>query len=118
MTYLRLMGWRATKRRILSELYPSRSRDYEAWLVLGDADVLANHALYMVAVELNEHPDADLVYSDEDGIDEGGRRHDPRFKPDWNLDLFCARNMIGRLAVYRVQTVHEAGGLWRRGGNL
>jgi len=184
VTYLRLMGWRATKRRILSELYPSRSKDYESWLarygtltgdeisaigthiaalawrprisivmhahntpagnlrssldsvidqcypdwelcvvddgsttpdvaevlkeytqregrirttarpqrggaalagntalemvtgdfvaVLGDADVLARHALYMVAVELNEHPETDIVYSDEDEIDAGG----------------------------------------------
>ncbi len=31
-TYLRLMGWRATKRRILSELYPARSNDYQSWL--------------------------------------------------------------------------------------
>ena len=30
------------------------------------------------------HPDADLVYSDEDKIDAAGRRYDPQFKPDWS----------------------------------
>jgi glycosyltransferase involved in cell wall biosynthesis len=62
-------------------------------------DELPEHALYMVAAELNVHPDADLIFSDEDKIDEKGRRYDPYFKPDWNPALFLAPNCIIHLTV-------------------
>ena len=51
-----------------------------------------SHALLAVVHELNRHPDADIIYSDEDEIDESGRRYDPYFKPDWNPELFCGQN--------------------------
>lgn len=74
-------------------------------------DELCEHALYLVAVELNTHPDADLLYSDEDKIDQAGRCYDPYFKPDWNPELFLAQNFICHLAVYRTCIVRELGGL-------
>src|SRR5690606_33185372 len=43
-------------------------------------DVLAPHALYYLAKAVNERPDAELIYSDEDKIDGAGRRHQPYFK--------------------------------------
>ena len=73
-------------------------------------DELPAHALYMLAVELNDHPNADIIYSDEDKIDSAGRRHDPHFKTDWNIDLFYAQNMIAHLGVYRTTLVRAAGG--------
>jgi GT2 family glycosyltransferase len=42
--------------------------------LLDHDDRLAPHALYEVALLLNQHPDADIVYSDEDKIDAGNRR--------------------------------------------
>jgi hypothetical protein len=51
-----------------------------------------------------------LVYSDEDKIDEEGRRHEPYFKPDWLPDLFHAQNFISHLTVYRASLVREVGG--------
>jgi len=77
-------------------------------------DELTPHALYRVAVEINRHPDLDLLYSDEDKIDEDGRRHDPFFKPDWDLDRLCGQNMVNHLAVYRRALIQEIGGF--RGG--
>ncbi len=74
-------------------------------------DELSEHALYMVAVELNTFRDTDLIYSDEDKIDEKGRRYNPYFKPDWNPALFSAQNFICHLAVYRARIVRELGGL-------
>jgi GT2 family glycosyltransferase len=65
----------------------------------------------MVAAELAEHPDAALIYSDEDKIDESGRRHGPYFKPDWNPDLFLAQNLVTHLCVCRTDLVRELGGL-------
>jgi glycosyltransferase involved in cell wall biosynthesis len=81
------------------------------YLVLMDHDdVLPAHALYMVADELNRHPDADLIYTDEDKIDDENRRHDPHFKTDWNQELFYSQNIIAHMGVYRTSLVREIGG--------
>ena len=85
------------------------------WVALLDHDdELAEHALYMVAVELNTHPDAAIVYSDEDNITEQGVRREPYFKPDWNPDLFLSQNMVSHLGVYRTELLRAVGG-FRRG---
>jgi len=73
-------------------------------------DELPRHALYVVAEELNAHPDADLIYSDEDKIDDRGVRYEPYFKSDFNPDLFLSQNFISHLGVYRTSLVHELGG--------
>jgi len=67
-------------------------------------------ALYLVACEINHFPDANIIYSDEDKIDESGRRFGPYFKSDWNPDLFHAQNMVSHLGVYRSSLVRELGG--------
>ena len=64
-------------------------------------DELPEHALYMVAATLHEHPDADIIYSDEDKIDANGVRQTPYFKPDWNPELFYSQNYVSHLGVYR-----------------
>jgi GT2 family glycosyltransferase len=77
--------------------------------LLDHDDQLSEHALYMVAVELNAYRDADLIYSDEDKINEKGRRYDPYFKPDWNPALFLAQNYLCHLLVCRTRLVRELG---------
>jgi len=79
-------------------------------VLLDHDDVLPRHALAAVAYELNRHPDADLVYSDEDKMDESGRRFAPYFKSDWNPELFYGQNMISHLGVYRREIVLRIGG--------
>ena len=78
--------------------------------LLDHDDELAAHALSAVALELNLHPDADLIYSDEDKIDEEGRRFDAYFKPDWNPELLTGQNYISHLGVYRADRLRQAGG--------
>jgi GT2 family glycosyltransferase/glycosyltransferase involved in cell wall biosynthesis len=78
--------------------------------LLDHDDELRPHALACVALELDAHPTADLVYSDEDKIDENGHRYDHYFKPDWNPDLFLVQNYISHLGVYRTLLVREVGG--------
>jgi glycosyltransferase involved in cell wall biosynthesis len=78
--------------------------------LLDNDDEIRAHALACVALELNAHPDADLIYSDEDKIDENGDRYDHYFKPDWNPDLFNVQNFISHLGVYRTLLVREIGG--------
>lgn len=78
--------------------------------LLDHDDELTIHALYMVAVELNEHPGTDILYSDEDKIDANGHRSGPYFKTDWDPDLFYCHNMVSHLGVYRTALVQDLGG--------
>ncbi|MGK5085599.1 glycosyltransferase family 2 protein [Bdellovibrionota bacterium FG-1] len=78
--------------------------------LLDHDDELTEHALYMMAEELNTHPDADILYSDEDKLDPQGQPTDPYFKSDWNPDLFYCQNMISHLGVYRAALVKSVGG--------
>lgn len=82
--------------------------------LLDHDDELAPHALYMVAVEVNRHPTVDIIYSDEDKIDDQGRRFQPLFKPDWNPDLFYSQNYVSHLGVYRTTLLRGVGG-FRKG---
>lgn len=77
---------------------------------LDDDDELAEHALYWAAREINSRPDIDILYSDEDKIDEYGQRFDPHFKPDFNLELFLGQNYLNHLTVLRRQLVSTIGG--------
>lgn len=78
--------------------------------LLDHDDELPAQALYVVVAALNDKPGLDLIYSDEDKIDENGRRFDPYFKPDWNPDLLGAQNMISHLGVYRSGVLRAIGG--------
>jgi len=78
--------------------------------LLDHDDELPSHALYLVAKEIEAHPDADIVYSDEDKIDEAGNRYDPHFKSDVNPELLYSQNYISHLGVYRRSLVETVGG--------
>jgi GT2 family glycosyltransferase len=78
---------------------------------LGPHDMLARHALFSLARALQARPEALLVYSDEDKLDELGRRCEPYFKPDFARDLLYSQNYVAHLAVYRRKLVETVGGL-------
>jgi len=78
--------------------------------LLDHDDELAPGALAEVVLCLNAHPGTDLVFSDEDKIDEDGRRFDPYFKPNFLPDLLLGQNCISHLSVYRTASVHAVGG--------
>ncbi len=78
--------------------------------LLDHDDELAEHALYYVAREINNFPEAGMIYSDEDLIDEKGKRYAPKFKPDWSRDLFYSLNLITHLSVYRASVLQKIGG--------
>ena len=73
-------------------------------------DLLSPVALSCIALEINRFPEAELIYSDEDKIDEQGNRFDPHFKPDWNPDLLTTQNYISHLSVYKTTTIKAQGG--------
>lgn len=78
--------------------------------LLDHDDMLAPQALYCVVDALNENPKAQLIYSDEDKLDEGGQRFGPHFKSDWNPDLLLSHNYITHLSVYAKELVQTLGG--------
>jgi len=81
------------------------------WCALLDHDdAFAENALALVALEIAQHPDAGLIYSDEDKVDEKGARSNPFFKPDWNPELFLGQNYINHLGCYRADLLDEIGG--------
>ncbi len=73
-------------------------------------DILTPDALYENVRLLNGNRDADMIYSDEDKVDDRGRRSNPYFKPDWAPDSFLSRNYVSHLGVYRRSLVSEVGG--------
>ncbi|MEJ2609698.1 MAG: glycosyltransferase [Candidatus Thiodiazotropha sp.] len=74
-------------------------------------DVLAPYALFFVAQEIVLHPNASLIYSDEDKINSEGIRYDHYFKPDFNPDLMRSHNMICHFGVYRRTLLEKIGGI-------
>jgi len=78
--------------------------------LLDHDDELSEHALYMAALAVNTSPSLNLIYSDEDKIDERGRRFAPYFKPDWNPELLMGQNTVSHLGIYRTELVLSLGG--------
>lgn len=75
-------------------------------------DTIEPDALYEFAKKLNENPELDFIYSDEDKLTEDGKlRHMPFFKPDWSPDLFLNMMYTNHLATYRTSIVKAVGGL-------
>ncbi|HEV2018294.1 MAG TPA: glycosyltransferase [Gemmatimonadaceae bacterium] len=78
--------------------------------LLDQDDELTPDALYHIGEVLNQRPDVDILYSDEDKIDESGQRFDPYFKPDWSPELLLTNMYVSHLTAYRRSLVAELGG--------
>jgi GT2 family glycosyltransferase len=78
--------------------------------LLDHDDELTPDALFEIARFLNEHRDADMIYSDEDKLDAAGARCDPYFKPDWSPEHFLSTMYTCHLMVVRTRMLEEAGG--------
>ena len=75
-------------------------------------DILSPHALNEVAAVITENEDVDIIYSDEDKIDDTGTwRHSPFFKPDWSPHLLLYTNYLNHLTVIKRTLVNKEGGL-------
>lgn len=72
-----------------------------AWVAFMDQDdLLAPDALAQIADMIATRPEARLIFSDEDKVDEYGRRSAPYFKPEAVRELLLGQNVISHLAVY------------------
>jgi glycosyltransferase involved in cell wall biosynthesis len=74
-------------------------------------DELWPNALFEIVKLLNEHSDADFIYTDEDKIDETSTQHFHEFfKPDWNLELLRSINYMTHFSVIRKSLIDKVGG--------
>lgn len=78
--------------------------------LMDNDDILTRDALFQVVKLLNEHPDTQLIYSDEDKIDANGKVFFPMFKPGWSPEFFRSLNLLTHLCVYRTARLREIGG--------
>jgi len=95
----------------------SRATNSAAALATGDFlvfvdqdDELAPDALGEIALALADDPEADLLYTDDDKIDDAGRRYSPQFKPDWSPELLLSYMYIGHALVVRRALFESLGG--------
>jgi GT2 family glycosyltransferase len=80
------------------------------WIIFLDHDdVLEPDALFHIAKLLQNHPEVDLIYSDEDKLGDNGFEA-PLFKPDWSPDFFLSCNYLGHLTAVRRDVLQKTGG--------
>ena len=79
--------------------------------LLDHDDLLAPNALYEIVKILQDHLQADALYTDEDKVTTELDEHfQPHLKPDFNLDLLRSNNYICHFFVVRKSIVEKAGG--------
>ncbi|MEE0592047.1 MAG: glycosyltransferase, partial [Eggerthella lenta] len=72
-------------------------------------DVLEPNALEAYVQAIAEHPDAGLLYCDEDSFEVGGAFRNPVFKTDFNRDLLYSHNCITHWLMVRKDVLAETG---------
>jgi len=78
--------------------------------LLDHDDLLTPDALYEVVLMLNRHPEADMIYSDEDKLSAENELIAPYFKPEWSPESFLSRMYTCHLGTYRRSIIQEIGG--------
>jgi GT2 family glycosyltransferase len=73
--------------------------------------LLSERALYEMAAEIVAHPDADILFSDEDSVDKAGHRHQPIMKTGWNPEMMLSHDVVGNLKVLRRSLIESIGGV-------
>jgi len=96
--------------RASNEALEMVSRKSEFIAFMDSDDVLHPMALFEVVKFLNLHPDAEVIYTDEDKLTIDDLRRRPEFKPDWSADLFLTYNYINHLTVCKKKLIEDTGG--------
>ena len=78
--------------------------------LLDHDDLLQKDALKTVALYIQQSPCVNILYSDEDKVNEQGSFEQPHYKPKWNPDLLYSHNYICHLGVYRRSLLEKTGG--------
>lgn len=72
-------------------------------------DCLPPFALYEIIKTINENPEVEFIYTDEDKIDEGQNRFEPHFKPDFSYQTLECHNYITHLVVVKRSLIEKIG---------
>ena len=78
--------------------------------LLDHDDLLTVNALLEVVTLINDDKGIDVIYSDQDKVDEKGNLSSPFFKPEWSPELFLGVMYVGHLLVVRRETALAVGG--------
>lgn len=79
--------------------------------LLDHDDLLLDFTLYEVVKAINENPDVEFIYTDEDKIDEIiENRFDPYFKSDFAIDTLRSLNYICHFSVFKKELMDKLGG--------
>ncbi|MEY8516588.1 glycosyltransferase family 2 protein [Lachnospiraceae bacterium 29-84] len=85
------------------------------WIAFLDHDdLLAPEALFEMVSLINRDPEVELIYSDEDHVEEGskGLKHkNPHFKPEFSPDLLRSNNYITHFLCVSRRVIGQAGPL-------
>ena len=79
-------------------------------VLLDHDDELEVDALAEIAAEVIADEAVDVIYSDEDKLDELDRPFMPHFKPDWDPDLLLAYPYLGHVMAVRHELLQRIGG--------
>ena len=85
------------------------------WIALVEPGIqFEPQSLFSFVDYINIRPNWALIYADEDKVTRDGKRIDPLFKPDFNLDLLRSTPYFGALVMMNRKAVETLGGV----GNL
>ena len=77
---------------------------------LDNDDELYPDALFEIVKKINQNPDVQILYTDEDKLEEKGERVDPFFKPDWSPNLLLSGNYMTHFTVISTDLVRSVDG--------
>ncbi|MDO8903929.1 glycosyltransferase family 2 protein [Hydrogenophaga sp.] len=81
------------------------------WVAWVDARVqLRAHALQTAVKHLQAHPEAHVLFADEDQKDEQGQRSSPSFRCEANLDLLLSLDYLGQLVLFKLEDLIDITG--------
>jgi glycosyltransferase involved in cell wall biosynthesis len=78
-------------------------------LFMDHDDLLTTNCLFEFVRHINAHPEDQLIYSDEDKVDDAGVFSMPHFKPDWAPDNLLSRNYMGHVIVAHKDLMAKVG---------
>lgn len=70
-------------------------------------DLLEPDLLFEYVKAINERPETDILYCDEDKLTPDGFYVDPKFKPDFSIDYLCDNNYICHLLTIRTSLLRS-----------
>ena len=78
--------------------------------LLDHDDLLPDFALFEVVRCINENPNVEFIYTDEDKISKKEKRFDPFFKTDFAIDTLRSQNYICHLSIFKKELMDKLKG--------